>query len=198
MCIASVQLLGALSSGLASLVLLAVEAPTCVRTDWEQLVGEQARVTDEPVSVVLQFHSLVENWDGYCTPFSARTHLAVRAWSDTQRPWHRSEYEAPAVQVYVRRGGLAEKRLLAAAAHDRFVVTGHVRALFLGRPWIEVVSACPTREQVPLGSILHASRALKLLGRGAHDLAREQLHRALDAPLPRHARLALQKILQRV
>ena len=45
---------------------------------------------------------------------------------------------------------------------ERIVVVGRVRAQFLGQPWIEVIAACPAREQIPLGTVLHASRAIDL------------------------------------
>jgi hypothetical protein len=191
----SPQLSGLLAMGLRSLLVAAAATPQAERVSWEEVNAPRAQPMRGELQLVLQFHSIEHDWEPYCMPFSERTHLAVRAWSDCQLPWIRAAYDNPRARYFVRRGGFAERLLAGAAPHDRIVVVGRVRAQFLGQAWIEVISACPALEQIPLGSVLHASRALDLLRRKATRLGLEQLERALAAPLPAHAREALMRLM---
>jgi hypothetical protein len=191
----SPQVGGLLVAGLRSLLVAAAATPQAEHVSWEEVSVPRAQPMQGNLQLVLQFHSIEHDWEPYCTPFSDRTHLAVRAWSDSQLPWVRTEYNNPRARYFVRRGTFAERLLARAATHERIVVVGHVRAQFLGQPWIEVVAACSAREQIPLGTVLHASRAIDLLQRKAARLALEQFKRALAAPLPAHAREALLRLM---
>jgi hypothetical protein len=191
----SPQVAGLLAAGLRSLLVAAAATPQAEHVSWEEASAPRAQPMQGELQLVLQFHSIEHDWEPYCMPFSERTHLAVRAWSDSQLPWIRAAYDNPRARYFVRRGGFAERLLARAAPHERIVVVGRVRAQFLGQPWIEVIAACPAREQIPLGTILHASRAIDLLQRKAGRLALEQFERALAAPLPAHAREALLRLM---
>ena len=191
----SSQVTGLLAAGLRSLLVAAAATPQAEQVSWEEVSVPRAQPMQGELQLVLQFHSIEHDWEPYCTPFSERTHLAVRAWSDSQLPWIRTEYDNPRARYFVRRGTFAERLLARAAPHDRIVVVGRVRAQFLGQPWIEVIAACPAREQIPLGTVLHTSRAINLLQRKATRLALEQFERALAAPLPAHARKALLRLM---
>jgi hypothetical protein len=195
MLVFSPQFTGLLAAGLRSLLVAAAATPQAEQVSWEEVSVPQAQPMQGELQLVLQFHSIEHDWEPYCTPFSERTHLAVRAWSDSQLPWIRTEYDNPCARYFVRRGTFAERLLARAAPHDRVVVVGRVRAQFLGQPWIEVLAACPAREQIPLGTVLHTSRAINLLQRKATRLALEQFERALAAPLPAHARKALLRLM---
>ncbi|GEM_PF-1347342 len=184
-----------LGTGLSSLLVAAAATPQARHVTWEEVNAQRAQPMQGDLQLAFQFHSLEQDWNPYCLPFSKRTHIAVRAWSDNQLPWIRSDYDNPAARYFVKRGSFAERLLAKATPHERFVVVGRVRAQFLGQSWIEVVAATPAREQIPLGSVLHASRALDLFDRGATELGLEQLLRALAAPLPAHAREALLSLM---
>jgi hypothetical protein len=190
----SPQVGGLLVAGLRSLLVAAAATPQAEHVSWEEASVARAQPMQGNLQLVLQFHSIEHDWEPYCTPFSERTHLAVRAWSDSQLPWVRSEYEAPRARYFVKRGSAAERLLLSAAPHDRVAVVGRIRAQFIGEPWIEVVAACRTRAQISLGAVLHVSRALDLFRRGAPKLGMDQLGRAMASPLPVHARLAVESL----
>lgn len=180
-----------------SLVSLAREAPTLPLVSWEEVSAQPGRELGRLSRMRLQVHSVEEGpWEPYFTRFSAEAYVAVRAWSDVQLPWVREDHDAPRALVFARRGTRAARALSGAAPHDRVVVACVPRAWFAGRPWIEVVAVRRTREYVPEGSVLHAVKALELLGRNDHELARDQLGRALAAPLPAHAREALEALVE--
>lgn len=186
---------GLLAAGLRSLLVAAAATPQAEHVSWEEVSVPRAQPMQGELQLVLQFHSIEHDWEPYCMPFSERTHLAVRAWSDCQLPWVRAEYDNPRARYFVRRGTFAERLFARVAPHERILVVGRVCAQFLGQPWIEVIAACPAREQIPLGTVLHVSRAIDLLQRKAERLAIEQFKRALAAPLPTHAREALLRLM---
>ncbi|MEM7516314.1 MAG: hypothetical protein AAF368_05245, partial [Planctomycetota bacterium] len=45
-----------------------------------------------------------EPWNPYLTRFSPREFRAIRGWSDQQFPWLEEDWDAPRVQLFVRRG----------------------------------------------------------------------------------------------
>lgn len=181
----------------APLMSQAPRVPTLPEMTWEEAVHDPHQHLGRMRRMVVQHHSQIEEWNPYLTRFSPEVYRAVRAWTDAQLPWVQEDYEHPLAALFVRRGSRAATLFASAAPHDRIVVACVVRARFLGRPWVEVISARRMHEYVPEGTVLHTLKAIELLGRQAWDMARDQLERALDAPLPGHAREALQRLLPR-
>ena len=155
-----------------------------------EYVGRELRVA-------LQFHSLEEDWNPFVTRFSPRNYLAVRGWADEQLPWVESEFERLPVRVFVPRGTSLEGFFRIGQRHERILVTGIVREVFAGQPWMEVLAAEATQEAIPEGSVLHVVRALEFESQKAYGLALGELDRALAAPLPLHAYDALLEIKKR-
>lgn len=126
----------------------------------------------------------VEEWEGYLTPFHPEGFVGLELWSDEALLWDEEQYRAPALVVFVAKDSGLARLAQRLRPHDRIRVTGRVRALFLGRPWIEVTRLLRTRRVVPEGSVLHAISALSLVEQEAFELAAHELDRALQAPLP--------------
>jgi hypothetical protein len=177
-----------LSLILLSLIPMAVEAPVPPKVAWREVATNTEQHLGQLLRFHVQAHSRPEVWEPYLTRFSPGGYVALRAWSDDQLPWIEQDYHDPQVVVFARRGSGAARRLEQALPHQRFVLACIPREVQAGMVWIEVVGAKPTREQLPEGSVLHVEKALDLLEREAPGLAREQLVRALAAPLPKLAR----------
>lgn len=173
------------------------EAPRMETATWEELASAPERHVGRPVLLFVQHRGVLEEWEPYMTRFSPGRYRAFRAWSDEQLPWLEPDYRAPSATLFVERGARLDRVLSRAAVHDRLALAVVVRSAHLGRPWVEVVGAQRARHTVPEGSVLHAERALELIERGAFDLAREQVGRALAAPLPAHTRGELEEIARR-
>ena len=147
----SSQAMSLLAAGLRSLLVAAAVTPQAEQVSWEEVSVLRAQPMQGELQLVLQFHSIERDWEPYCTPFSERTHLAVRAWSDSQLPWVRSEYEAPRARYFVKRGSAAERLLLSAAPHDRVAVVGRIRAqcfiygIYRSRGWGITLLTSPRR-----------------------------------------------------
>jgi hypothetical protein len=176
---------------------VALDAPVAPVVAWEDLASVPDGHLGEVVQLRIQAHSRPQTWEPFLTRFSPDDYVCLRAWSDAQLPWVEEHYHAPQVIVFARRGSPSAEVLAGARPHERLAIGCVPRAFQAGHLWIEVVGACRTRRQLPEGSVLHVEKALELLGREAPALARQQLERALAAPLPRHAAAVIDALVVR-
>ncbi len=167
----------------------AVEAASVVPLD--TLRAKPGRYLGREVRFVLQFHTLLEDWNPYLSRFEPARWLALEAWPDEDFTWDETVFAAPARHLFVRRGGGFEPLVRRARTYQRFEVRARVREVFLGEPWLELLELVPLDGEVGEGTILHVTRARELLFEGQFDLALEQYERARSAPLPPHALAAL-------
>ena len=192
---------------LATLTLLALAAlPTLARRvddpEPPPLVAGTALWADPgawlgtEVRFVVQHEAWLESWNPMATRFGAGDYRAWSAWADEQQLWRAEDYDAPAVRLFVRRGGASEWALTGLEPYQRFEVVGHVKAVLAGQPWVEVVGVRPLSEQIGDGSLVHATRALEAQDRGEWERAEEEFGRALAAPLPPLAHDELQRLRQ--
>lgn len=177
--LAQAPLPGALEVGVPA---LEVVAPPLV--PYAEIADEPERFLGTQVRLFFQYHSEREAWDPYLTSFAENRYRALDGWTDEQRLWLQHEFETPAARVYVLRGSRAERSLVGARVHQRWMLAGVVREEHLGLPWIEITHAYPMRSHVPEGSILHAIRAFECIEKNTFALARDEFSRALAAPLP--------------
>ena len=154
-----------------------------------------AHLGDE-VSFVFQLDGEVDTWNPYLTRFGPGDHQAFRGWSDDAFLWERPSFEDALPYLFARRGSPAAATLAAGRNFERFEVTGIVREVFLGEPWIEVTMVTRLVEHVSEGAILHAVRGLELLRQGQPEMARAQLERARAGLLPSHAAEELDRLLE--
>jgi len=115
-------LLGTLLSAAAALVPPALEAPVLPRADWRELTRRPEPFLERPVRLFVQHHSLVSAWEPYLAPLTPWEHVQVVAWADEQLPWVKSDYDAPAVRLFVPRGSRAARLFAEAEPQERFVV----------------------------------------------------------------------------
>lgn len=152
-------------------------------------VGREVRAT-------FQLASVPETWNPYVTRFGTQDWVAAEVWGDGQFLWQEEEHASPLGLVFARRGSPAAAVLAGAAPYGRYTARLGVRQVFLGRPWAEILEIEAEELAVDEGTILHASRALKLMASGDWQLAREDLMRASAPLLPEHARAELERLQQ--
>ncbi|MCZ6599118.1 MAG: hypothetical protein O7B99_15880 [Planctomycetota bacterium] len=145
---------------------------------------------------IVQLSGPVESWNPYLTRFGPGDYVRFQAWSDESFVWEMGVFADPAPYLFVRRGSLAEALLANGRRFERFEVTGGVREVFLGEPWIEVEHVRLLPKFVGEGTILHVNWALTLSGRGMWTAAIEQLERARSENLPRHAGAELDRLVE--
>ncbi len=151
----------------------------------------------ETLSMAVQFHGEVENWNPFLSRFDPVEYRCVTVWADEQWLWIKEEYDSPSAHFFVRRGTMADAMMAGAKAHDRFLIDAVVREMHAGKAWIEVTEVVRTEEQTPEGTVLHAISAIKLIEREGWALAVSELNRALKPTLPGHVRRELEQIRDR-
>ena len=167
-------------------------SPVRAALPWVEVEAHPAAHLGKPRPIVVQLQSFEKHWNPYLTRFGSNDWVALRAWSDEQRPWRRADWDAPAVRLFVRRGTMLEAYLRAGKTHQRFQLTVIVREHCAGQPWAEVVEAWRMAEEVSVGTIVHVARGITMLGRGAAEVALSEFERALAAPLPAAVRAELE------
>mgnify|MGYP007046912837 FL=1 len=139
----------------------------------------------ESVTFTLQLGAQNATWNPYLTRFDKQRYQSWQGWADSQLLWHLENFEDPLPRLFAPRGKEAAVALSGAPRYARFEVTAIVRTLFLGEPWIEILTARPLELSLGEGTLLHASRALEFAAEDSHEAAVAQYMRALDAPMPR-------------
>lgn len=163
-----------------------------------ELRGAYERPTEhlgDTVRFCVQIDEVIDAWEPYHTRFGPERYRAYRVWSDDQRLWDAKEFHTPLGRLFVERGSAADRSLARAARFQRFVIHGTVRQALLGQPWIEVEHAFRSAETVGEGTLLHAARAVQWLEKGALEMARQELQRALAPRLPQAVRDDLEALL---
>ncbi|QDV09440.1 hypothetical protein Poly30_49980 [Planctomycetes bacterium Poly30] len=155
----------------------------------ERKLGEEHRV-------FAQLHGEIDDWHPFLTRFHSGDYRCLTFWADEQWLWIKEEFDAPAVDFFVRRGSEVDRRLRQCRKHDRLQLDLEVREVHAGRTWIEITGATLTEAQTPEGTILHAIRALDMIEREGWALAASELERALKPDLPGHVRRELRTILE--
>ena len=143
---------------------------------------------------VLQFDAPRKDRDAPFGGMDSSTHWAFRAWGDEQPLWDAEEFADPGTRLFVRLGSPAEMRLRVARRFERFEAHGRVRQVLAGEPWIEIDTVHRLSEAVGEGSLIHATRALRLVEEGHWFLAADQFDRSLAARLPQPARVELERL----
>ena len=169
-------------------------APLFLPTEVEEIWRHPSRYVGKQVTLVLQVHSEPESWNPYLTRFTPGAYACVRGWSDTQRPWIEDEFRAPRARVFARRGSASAWALEGAERYKRYELNCEVVAVFGDTPWLEVVGVKPLVRQLGDGAVLHAQRAVQLMGKALWEGATVELDRALQGALPEPAREELTRL----
>jgi len=167
-------------------------APTTLgdlRADPAAWLGQRVRFT-------VQFCKRLDDWNPLMTRFGSTDWAAFSAWADEDFTWEAYVYDHPMTRLFVRRGGAADELMGEMRTYERFEVTGVVREVFVGEPWIEVESFRPLFELVSEGTILHVGRAFEFARQAQWDLAIDQFERAKTAPIPDNARAELDRRIE--
>jgi hypothetical protein len=163
---------------------------------WRDVADRPCRRLGRSVRVHVQFESHPSDWNPYLTRFGTGQFEALQGWADEQFPWTKSDFDEPQVRVFVRKGSAAARVLEDAKTYARFELRGVVREVFLDLPWIEVVEAVPLSDPLTEATVIHAARAVELMGERAWRLARLELDQALEAPMPVTATIELTRLRQ--
>jgi len=184
-------------------VVLALGAPMAAApsTADEPIVRELSdalRAPSRTVHAPLEFNVVVRAVDrpfeSYLTLFDPSDWACLEAWSDDLFLWRPEHFARSSPCLFVRRDSPAARMLAERRPYERLVVTGLVRQVFAGRPWIEVRDVRLAPESLTEPTIFHAARAIELFEQGRADLGESEMERALAAPMPARQRLELERV----
>jgi hypothetical protein len=153
--------------------------------DLKDLQSRPIHFRGELVKFTLQLGTPEVSWNPYLTRFDERRYQSWSAWADSQALWHYADFSAPVPRIFALRESAAAHALSEGSRYGRFEVTAIVRTVFLGDPWIELLSATPLAASHGEGTLLHASRAIQFVADDLFSAAVSQYERALDAPMPK-------------
>jgi hypothetical protein len=160
----------------------------------EEVHAEPVAHLGRTLRLRLQLESELADWNPFLTRFGRADYRAFRAWSDEQFLWNADDWSAPLAGLFARRGTAVADALAKLPRYSRFEAVVTVRQVFLSRPWLEVESIAPLGDSIGEGSILHASRAMRLRDEERWSAAAEDFERALVGPMPEIARTELRRL----
>ena len=162
---------------------------------YEEFDAHPERHLGETVRFAFTLESELETWNPYLTRFGASSFDCIRGWSDGSFPWLRSDYENPSIRLFLTAGTRAQRVAKTASPYTRFAVTGVVRELFAGQPWIEVIALDRLEASLNEGTVLHAARAMREMDAKQFTLAIENFERARVGILPKVSADELERLL---
>jgi hypothetical protein len=144
---------------------------------------------DVPVSFVVQFHQIGKAGSSFFTRFEADAWLGFSAWADDAALWDKKAFDSDFPHLFVRRNGADARLVGAAALYDRLAVSGIVRDVIKGKPWIEVTSVRTLSEKMNEGTLVHLVKGLMLRDYRRFDAAAREFEAADAVTLPVPVRL---------
>jgi hypothetical protein len=144
---------------------------------------------DLPINFTVQFHQIAKTGPSFFTRFEPDSWLGFSAWSEDAPLWEKKAYENDFPHLFVRRDGADFRTVNGAAIYDRFSVSGVVRDVIKGKPWIEVTSVRRLPEKMSEGSLVHLVKGLTLRDHRRFDAAAREFQAADADTLPLQVRL---------
>jgi hypothetical protein len=144
---------------------------------------------DVPVTFVVQFHQIGKAGSSFFTRFEPDTWLGFSAWTDDAALWEKKAFESDFPNLFVQRNGADARIVGSAAVYDRLAVSGVVRDVIKGRPWIEVTAVRTLTEKMSEGSLVHLVKGLTLRDHRRFDAAAREFEAADAETLPTSVRV---------
>jgi hypothetical protein len=144
---------------------------------------------DVPVSFVVQFHQIGKAGTSFYTRFESDTWLNFSGWADDCALWEKRAFESDFPHLFVRRDAADCRVVSSASVYDRLAVSGIVRDVIKGRPWIEVTSVRPLLEKMTEASLVRLVKGLTLRDHRRFDAAAREFEAADADTLPVSVRI---------
>lgn len=153
-----------------------------------------SRTVDVPFEINVVVRAVDRPFEPYLTRFDPTEWACLEVWSDDLFLWRSEHFARSSPCLFVRRDSPIAPMLAERRPYERLLVTGLVRQVYAGRPWIEVLDVRLASESLTEPTIFHAARAIELLEQGRADLGESEMERALAAPMPARQRLELERV----
>ena len=181
--------------GVASLPAQDREFGTAVDTTLSQVRAEAEAYRGVKVTFTVQFASLGRISNPFFTKFTPSEFANFYAWADEQPIWQEKSYGEVFGMLFLSKSHPKLEQLYSLKLYQRMKVTGVVRSIFQGAPWIEVSDFDLEQGQLDTAVLAHLYRGEKLMEQRLWQRAVAELSLAPGTGVPPQAMLAVNKNL---
>ena len=147
------------------------------------------------VKFPIQFCSVGKIANPFFTRFVPSDYANFYVWSDSQEIWKRGDYESVFGMLFLSKESKILSSLYELELYDRVWVTGVVRNVFQGEPWIEAIEFSPNAGKLNTATLSHMFRGQAYMGRREWHRAISEFSLAPGEELPQHVLSAIHKNL---
>ncbi|MFW5882688.1 MAG: tetratricopeptide repeat protein [Planctomycetota bacterium] len=164
--------------------------------DLEQLVRNPQAYEGMRVRFNATFVQTAGLFDPYHTRFTPERSINMVVWDDQAAIWKPTVRSKPVVTLYYDKNRKGAKAVSSLDKYTVITVIGQVQSSFRGQPWID----CHSLERAKVvgtftdNAVYHLEQGLALAEAGEHELADENLRRALSEDLPLYAQAAVHRM----
>jgi hypothetical protein len=159
----------------------------------EQVLASPAAFRGQTVTAVVQFNRISKLENPYYTCFGDDRYVNFSVWSDAAPLWDREAFRNHFPFMFVSRERPEAKEVLGAPHYSRWIMTGTVREVFKGMPWIEVRELRRLEEQMSEPALINIVKGFRLRDLRRYDAAASALQAADEKGLPREIRVMIMR-----
>jgi len=165
----------------------------------KKVLDNPRRFLNSYITLKCRFHRLEEDLAiPEFTMFNPANHLAFSVWDISANLWNREQMTADYPLFFVERESDDAQKLIRAKRFDVVLLYARVENLFDDMPWFVVTQIkFLDRSQLNLTLFTHIELAENMAKKGQHDLAVEEIRRALTYPANSELKAMLNKRLGR-
>lgn len=166
-----------------------------VKTTLDQVRKDPEAFKNVKVDFKVQFASLGRLSNPFFTQFTPQEFANFHVWSHEQPIWREESYKAVFGMMFLSKSSTGLAKLYELEIYDCLQVTGVVRNVFQGAPWIEVLELEKIDGKLDTPTLTHLYRGEKFMEQRQWQRAVAELSQASIDDLPPHAARAALKNL---
>ncbi len=155
-----------------------------VVTTLEEMRAHPEAFKSVKVKFPIQFCSIGKIANPFFTRFVPSDYANFYGWSDDQKIWDRKQYDNVFGMLFLSKESERLTDLYEFDLYERLWVTGTVRNVFQGEPWIEVSNFSPMGNQLNTATLSHMFRGEAYMSRREWQRAISELSLAPSSALP--------------
>jgi hypothetical protein len=158
-----------------------------VKATLEQIRKDPEAFKNVKVEFKVQFASLGRLSNPYFTQFTPQEFANFHAWSQEQPIWREQSYKDVFGMLFLSKSSPSLSKLYESEIYQCLQLTGVVRNVFQGAPWIEVLEFEPIDGKLDTPTLTHLYRGEKFIEQRQWQRAVAELSQATIDDLPPHA-----------
>lgn len=140
------------------------------------------------VEFTVQFATMGRVENPFFTEFVPERYVNFYCWGDNQKIWHKRSFKNVFGMMFMAKAAKQSKDLYDLDCYSRIQVTGLVKNIFQGDPWIEVTKFTPVAGAVNTAALTHMHRGDKAMSQRQWTKAIAQYSMAPADDMPAHVK----------